>query len=118
MKRRILLLFTLLVSTLAFAQTRIITGKITDVADGSGLPGVNIVVQGTTRGITSDIEGAYSIELAQGEDKLVFSFIGYKTQTIEVGQMTIINVSMETDSKQLEEVVVVGYGQQKKSDIT
>ncbi|HTJ53548.1 MAG TPA: TonB-dependent receptor [Cyclobacteriaceae bacterium] len=117
MKRRILLLFTLLVSTLAFAQTHIITGKITDAADGSGLPGVNIVVQGTTKGITTDIEGAYSLEVAP-EDVLVFSFIGYKSQSVKVGNQTSINIQMETDSKELEEIVVVGYGTQKKSDVT
>lgn len=118
--RRILLVFNLLlvIAFSASAQSRTITGKITDVTDGSAIPGVNIVVQGTSKGTTSDVEGMYTLDIEPGEDILVFSFIGYKTQNIAVGDRTVVDVTMESDATELTEVVIVGYGEQKKSDIT
>jgi TonB-linked SusC/RagA family outer membrane protein len=104
----------------AFAQNKTIQGKVASVEDGKtvGLPGVNIIVQGTTKGTNSDADGNYTLELAQNESSLTFSFIGYKTQTIIVGNQSVINVTLETDAETLEEVVVVGYGVQRKSDLT
>jgi TonB-dependent starch-binding outer membrane protein SusC len=104
----------------AFAQNKTIQGKVASVEDGKtiGLPGVNIIVQGTTKGTNSDAEGNYTLELAQNESSLTFSFIGYKTQTVIVGNQSVINVTLETDAETLEELVVVGYGVQRKSDIT
>jgi TonB-dependent starch-binding outer membrane protein SusC len=117
--RRILLVSILLMMALhVSAQNRTVTGKVTDVADGSGLPGVSIVVQGTSKGTTTDAEGAYSIDLVTGEDILVFSFIGYKTQSIAVGDRAVVDLPMEDDATELTEVVIVGYGEQRKSDIT
>ena len=91
------------------AQSKTVTGKITDASDGSPLPGVNIIVQGTTEGAQTDFDGNYSIEAASG-DVLVFSFLGMKSQSITVGASNTINVSLETDTQQLGEVVVTALG--------
>jgi TonB-linked SusC/RagA family outer membrane protein len=117
--RRILIAFIALgITTIAHAQTRTVTGKVTDASDKSGIPGVNVVVQGTTKGTVTDLNGDYAIDLVAGETTLVYSFVGMVTQTVDVGERTTIDVALEGDATQLEEVVVVGYGEQKKSDIT
>jgi len=102
----------------SYAQNRIVKGRVSDSADGSALPGVNVVVKGTTKGITTDAEGTYSIDLAQDEQVLNFSFVGYKTATIEVGDRTVVDVALESDLITLEDVVVIGYGVVRKSDLT
>jgi TonB-linked SusC/RagA family outer membrane protein len=102
----------------ATAQDRVVTGRVTSSDDGTTLPGVSVLVQGTTKGTATDANGVYSLSLAAGENTLVFSFIGYKTQTAPVGAQSSINIALETDITALEEVVVVGYGTQKKLDIT
>jgi len=102
----------------AMAQDRVVSGKVTSADDGTGLPGVSVLVQGTTKGTATDTNGAYSVSLASGESTLVFSFIGFKTQTITVGAQTTVDVVLETDVTALEEVVVVGYGVQKEKDLT
>jgi TonB-linked SusC/RagA family outer membrane protein len=100
------------------AQTRRVTGKVTDAEDGSGVPGVNVLVEGTTRGTTTDVEGAYSIDVEPGENSLSFSFVGYKTQRAEVGDRTVIDITLEPEVTTLEDVVVIGYGTVRKSDLT
>lgn len=112
-------LFTLLIGATAWSQTdKVVTGKVTAAADGTGLPGVNVLVQGTTKGTTTDAEGNYSIKLSPAENVLVFSFIGYQGTTAEVGERTVIDVIMGEDITSLEEVVVVGYGTQREKDLT
>ena len=103
----------LLLSVTAFAQKQIVNGTITD-ANGGALPGVNILLKGTNIGTTSDANGAYSLE-AKSDDVLVISFIGYKTQEVVVGNQTQIAVALEEDISTLDEIVVVGYGEQKKA---
>src|SRR5688572_27263841 len=93
----------------ALAQKQTVTGKVADDA-GRGMPGVNILLKGTTTGTTTDAEGAFSIE-AGPNDILVISFIGYASQEITVGSQTSLNVTLQEDLKTLEEVVVVGYGE-------
>ncbi len=106
-------------STMAFSQqTQVVRGKVTDGSDQSPLPGVNVVVQGTARGTSTDLNGDYSITLTDTEKVLVFTFIGYANQAVEVGGRDIINVELIPDATALEEVIVVGYGVQRKSDIT
>ncbi len=100
------------------AQDRVVTGKVTAKEDGQGLPGVNVLVQGTARGVTTDAEGNYKISLEAGDKALSFSFIGYKSQLVEVGNQSNVSVVLESEATNLQEVVVVGYGVQKKSDIT
>lgn len=99
------------------AQERTISGVITSSEDGEALPGVTILVKGTTNGTITDIDGNYQISASDG-DILVVSFVGFKSQEIEVGAQSAINVSMDLDVTALEEVVVIGYGSQKKSDLT
>lgn len=101
----------------SFAQTKTIKGKIVDDLK-LGMPGVNVVVKGTTNGTISDLDGNYSIAIPQGKTILVYSFMGYTTQEIPVGTQSQINVTMKEDSKQLDEVVVVGYGEVRKKDLT
>jgi hypothetical protein len=116
MKRLLLMAFVpILLSVTAWGQDeKIVTGKVTSADDGMGLPGVNVVVQGTTKGSTTDTEGNYSIQLAPAENTLVFTFVGYKTVTVDVSARTTADVVLEADVTSLEEVVVVGYGTQRE----
>ena len=100
-----------------FAQTAV-QGKVTSKDDGAGLPGVSIVVKGTTIGTTTDQEGNFSLQVSNADAVLVFSFIGYMTQEVPVGAQTNINIVMESDIETLSEVVVVGYGETKKESLT
>ena len=93
-----------------------ISGVVTD-EKGDGLPGAAVLVSGTTEGTITDVNGAFTLE-APEDATLIFSFLGYQTQQIEVGGRAVINVTMVLDFSELEEIVVVGYGTQKKSDIT
>ncbi len=94
-----------------------ITGKVTD-AQGEPLPGVSVQVKGTTTGTVTDINGSFAIRVPDNSNVLVFSFIGFVAQEISVGNKTVINVTLSESSKFLSEVVVVGYGTKKKSDLT
>lgn len=102
----------------AMAQERVVTGTVKGLDDGQSLPGVNVIVQGTSKGTTTDAEGKYSVNVAAGENTLVFTFVGYKTATIEIGARTTIDLQMEGDITSLDEVVVVGYGVQREKDLT
>lgn len=99
-----------------YAQ-KVITGTVTTAEDGSSLPGVNVVVRGTTHGTVTDLDGKYSIEVDKVADALVFSFIGYQSQTISIGSQTVINVTLSPGSQALNEVVVtaLGISKEKKS---
>jgi TonB-dependent starch-binding outer membrane protein SusC len=120
MKRRILsalFLYILLGNIqLLFAQTIMVQGTIKSGEDGSTLPGVNVVVKGTTRGSTSDINGKYALS-ASSQEILVFSFVGYQQMEIKVGTQKEINVTLKPDIQSLDEIVVVGYGTKKRSDL-
>lgn len=107
----------LLFSIVTFAQERTVSGKVVD-ENGDPLPGVAVLVKGTTKGGTTNFDGEYKITLAEGENILVVSYIGYKPQEITVGSQSKIDVSLEVDSEQLDEVVVIGYGSVKKEDAT
>lgn len=101
-----------------FAQGKTVSGRVVSVEDQQAVPGVNVVVPGTGRGTVTDMEGRYSISLGEKDNTLVFSFIGYTTQTITVGSQTTVNVNLELDTQSLEELVVIGYGTVRKSDLT
>src|SRR5690349_12130841 len=98
-------------------QERVVSGTITN-ASNEPIPGVNVLVKGTTQGTTSDFNGKYTLQVPDENTVLVFSFIGYETQEVTVGARTSIDVTMREDMKTLEEVVVVGYGEMEKRDIT
>lgn len=93
-----------------------VTGTVTDAA-GIPLPGASVVVKGTTRGTTTDFDGNYSISAA-ADATLVYSYIGFKTTEVPVNNQSTVNITLEEDSALLDEVVVVGYGTQKKGEIT
>jgi hypothetical protein len=96
---------------------RTVVGRVTDEKD-DGLPGVNIVLEGTSQGTITDIDGRFSLEVPDDKAVLVFSFVGYISQQVIVGNNSNIAVKLMEDTKALEELVVVGYGVQKKSDLT
>ncbi len=99
------------------AQQKIVTGKVTGAEDGLPLPGVSVKVKGTNQGTATDINGNYTISASKGQ-VLVFSFIGSTTQEKTIGDTKNINIKMGSDTKSLDEVVVVGYGTQRKANLT
>jgi len=111
MKRLLLLsaLWALIVCSM-YAQDRVISGKIISSEDNSPLPGVNVLAKGTTTGVVSDSEGKYKLNVPEGATKLVFSFVGFLTQEVEIGGRTTIDVVLTPDTKQLSEVVVTAQG--------
>jgi TonB-linked SusC/RagA family outer membrane protein len=115
----LVILAILLIGEINFsmAQSQRINGKVTDKS-GEGLPGVNILLKGTTYGTITDINGNYQLESANQGDTLVFSFIGFITQQVPINNRTTIDLVMTEDIVSLEQVVVIGYGEQKKSDLT
>lgn len=110
------LLVVSLISAGAFAQALKVTGKVSDSKTGEGLPGVSVIVKGTTTGTATDINGSYTINAPKGAT-LVFSFVGY-TPVTAVVEGTTLNVKIAESSKTIDEVVVIGYGTVKKSDAT
>src|SRR5690606_4272951 len=111
--KRILLITFMFVSALAtesWAQTRSVTGKVTSAEDGSTLPGVNVILKGTTTGTVTDIDGNYRITVPEDGGTLVFSFIGLATQEAVVGARSVVDIQMESDVEQLGEVVVTALG--------
>ena len=100
------------------AQERAVSGKVLSSDDNSPLPGVNVAVKGTTRGTTTDANGTYRINVPNGSVTLVFSSVGFQGSEISVGNKSTIDVTLISDNKTLNEVVVVGYGTQKKSQLT
>lgn len=107
----------LLLSIQIFAQDRMVSGKVTSSEDGLGVPGVSIAIKGTTRGTSTDADGNYKISVS-GSAVLTITSVGYLSQDVSVGNRAQIDVSLVTDTKSLKEVVVVGYGTQKKSQMT
>ncbi len=101
-----------------FAQQRQITGKVTSADDGSVLPGVNVFIKGTTRGVITGLDGDYTIPVNPGDDTLSFSYIGYQQQNIPIDDKTEINVKLKVEAEAISEVVVIGYGTVKKSDLS
>ncbi|MFA5814306.1 MAG: TonB-dependent receptor [Bacteroidales bacterium] len=112
-----LLLMFSIVSTAGIYAQRTVTGTVTD-QDRQPVPGANIVVKGTQTGATTDANGKYTITVPTTGATLVVSFVGYTTQEVAVGNSSVINVTLQTEAVSLEEVVVVGYGTQKKSSVT
>ena len=105
------------ISSLELLQERTITGRVTSSEDNSGLPGVSVIIKGTAQGTVTDIDGNYSISVREAA-VLVFSYVGFVSEEVLVGNQSVINFSMTPDLTQLQEIVVVGYGTVKKSDLT
>jgi hypothetical protein len=103
---------------IATAVDRTVTGRVSFQEDGAPAPGVNVVVKGTTMGTNTDSRGNYSVTVPTGSTTLVFSFIGYVTQEVNIGDRPVVNVSLVSDQQSLDEVVVVAYGTQLKRDLS
>jgi len=97
---------------------QVVTGTVTDKQTGNAMPGVNIIVKGSSLGVITNVEGKYSISISDRNAILVFSFIGYISQEIPLNGRTIIDIALEGGVTGLEEVVVVGYGTMKRRDLT
>src|SRR6218665_2295037 len=95
-----------------------VSGKITDAKTSEPLPGVNVTVKGTAHGTSADAEGKYALTVDDPNATLVFSYVGYISQEVLIGAQSVIDIQLEGDEKQLDEVVVVGYGTQKKVNLT
>ncbi len=95
-----------------------ITGRVTDLSTNEGLPGVNIVVKNTTIGTVTDIDGNYRLTAPDDAETLVFSSVGYTSEEVAIGNQTVINLEMAPDIQSLSEIVVVGYGTQRRADLT
>ncbi|MCK4745690.1 MAG: SusC/RagA family TonB-linked outer membrane protein, partial [Bacteroidales bacterium] len=118
--KRFSILFVFLVFTVVmlYAQGEQITGSVTGAEDGDALPGVSVVVKGTTTGTVTDFNGQYTITVPETSTTLVFSFVGMLTREIEIGGRSTIEVAMETDAIGIDEVMVVAYGTKRKGGVT
>jgi TonB-linked SusC/RagA family outer membrane protein len=115
MKKAIsMMLFIVLGTLIIFGQTRVITGVVTSVDDGSPLPGVTVTVKGTSIGTITDMTGNYSLEVPEGNDVIVFSFVGLATQEITLGDQLQLDASMASDLLEIDEVVVTAMGIRKE----
>ncbi len=117
LRSQTLLMLLLIAGSMVYAQTKTVIGTVTGADDRLPLPGVTVVIEGTMQGAVTDIDGKYSLEVTP-EQSLTFSFVGFQSQTILVGEQQIINVSLQTTSFDIEEVVVIGYGEAKVKDLT
>ncbi|MEN6453687.1 MAG: TonB-dependent receptor [Prolixibacteraceae bacterium] len=124
MKKKIpgLLFFNLLVLTMIFsghvAAQRTISGQVTDAENGDPLPGISIVVSGTTVGTVSDVDGKFTLRIPAGGNQLEFSMVGYKKQIVKLNDSDVINVPLTVSTLGLDEVVVIGYGEQSRRTMT
>ncbi|WP_234735559.1 SusC/RagA family TonB-linked outer membrane protein [Tellurirhabdus bombi] len=120
--RKVLLLcffaLLLLPSSKLWAQERTISGSVTAAEDGAFLPGVNVVVKGTSQGSTTDAGGKYTLSVPASGGTLVFSFIGFDSKEVQIGNQSTVNVALTSNASDLNEVVVIGYGTQQKRDLT
>jgi TonB-dependent SusC/RagA subfamily outer membrane receptor len=116
------LLLTLCIGLVAavqtFAQEKTVRGTVVDATSKEPLPGVTVLIKGTAKGSTTDLNGKYSVTVTDPDAVLQFSFISYTTQDVAVGTQTNIDVSLELELKNIDEVVVIGYGAVKKKDAT
>ncbi|MCZ8022512.1 MAG: TonB-dependent receptor [Cytophagales bacterium] len=117
MRRILLMAMAVFLAFSSWAQERTVSGRVTSAEDGSALPGVNVVIKGTTTGTVTDVNGSYRLDVPSDGGTLVFSFIGLTTVEIAIGSRNVIDTQMASDVTQLSEIVVTGYGaaQDKKS---
>ncbi|MCL5128555.1 TonB-dependent receptor [Algibacter sp. L4_22] len=99
-------------------QNKTITGTVISAEDNMGIPGVNVIVKGTSTGAVTDFDGNYSVKVPNNNSTLVFSYVGFMTQELIVGNSSTINVSLKADVAALDEIIVVGFGTQKKATLT
>ncbi|WP_421876664.1 SusC/RagA family TonB-linked outer membrane protein [Marinoscillum sp.] len=116
--RTLMFMVLMLVTFWALGQGKTVTGTVTSSEDGEGLPGVSVLIEGSQQGTITDMNGNFSLSVPSSDAVLVFSFIGFTQKKVSVGSQTTLRVAMDVDIQSLEEVVVVGYGAMKKSDLT
>lgn len=118
MKKLLLIPLLIFCVIQVFAQEKTVTGKVTDGENGEPLPGVNVIVDGTQQGTVTDIDGQYSITVSSDQAVLVYSFVGYNQEKATIAGRTVINMQLIPELQALDEVVVIGYGTMKRSDLT
>ena len=116
--RKIALLFLALISSMTLMAPTTLRGTVLDATQGEPLIGATVMVKGTSVGSVADFDGNFTINVPKGKTQIVVSSIGYVSQTINIAGKTTITVKLKEDSKVMDEVVVVGYGQMKKSDLS
>jgi len=117
MRKIVLLLLALITNMTLMAQTKL-TGKVIDASLGEPLIGATVMVKGTSTGSVADIDGNFTLTVPKGKTQIVVSSVGYQSQTINISGRNNITIKLKEDSKMMDEVVVVGYGQMKKSDLS
>lgn len=117
MKTRLIIFLFFLFSYSVFAQEVTVTGTVTSAEDSFPIPGVNVLIKGTSRGTSTDFDGNYSLKVNTGEI-VEFSSLGFKTTSVTISNQTTVNISLVADIETLGEIVVIGYGTQKKADLT
>ena len=115
---KLIFLLLVLIGSSAFAQQETITGTVIDSISGRPLLGVNVIEKGTSNGVSTNLEGEYSIVVSSPDDVLVFSYLGYQSQEVRVGQEDVLDVALSPSTNELEEMVIVGYGKKKKRNLT
>jgi len=115
--RAVLVLLGLICFSAASYAQKTVTGKVVD-EDGQTIPGVNVVEKGTTNGTITDIDGVYRLNISKNDATLTFSYMGYDEVEISAGNGTSFDITMKKNTKEIDEVVVVGYGTMKKSDVS
>lgn len=118
LKRTLSLVLSFCFALIVGAQEKTISGTVTSKSDGEALPGVNVVIKGTNTGASTDFDGNYKITVNGNRAVLVFSYVGFATKEITLGNSSTVNVTLDDDLAALDEVVIVGYGARKKSDLT
>ncbi|TLX74334.1 TonB-dependent receptor [Labilibacter sediminis] len=118
MKKVLIYLLCTILPVVALAQERTVTGRVVDSDTRESIPGVNIVIQNTSSGTITDMEGAFRLSNVKTGDVLVISFIGYEQKKLKVGEKSELNILLKQDITELDEVIAVGYGVMKKSDLT
>ena len=116
MRKNLLILLMLLSTFSITAQTVNVSGNVTDT-DNEPLPGVTVLEKGTTNGTSTDIDGNYRLSVSSASSELVYSFVGFDSQEIRVGDRKVINVRLQESATTLDDVVVVAFGQQKRSEV-
>ena len=115
--KNLFLFLLFLASSSLYAQRITVSGKVSDGATGELMPGVNVVVEGTTLGTMTSTDGRFAIDVPDEQAVLIFSFIGYSAQNITVGKQRQLNIVLNIESLVLEDIVVIGYGVQKKQSV-
>ncbi|MCY7351285.1 MAG: carboxypeptidase-like regulatory domain-containing protein [Cytophagaceae bacterium] len=110
--------FALLLPLSSLAQDRVVSGTLRSGDDQAPIAGVNVRLDGSNTGTATDAQGAYRLSVPSGSRRLAFSYVGYLTQDVPVGNQTTVDVTLISETKNLSEIVVVGYGTVRKSDLT